>query len=289
MPFTDFTLGSDPELMLRDVSGNLRSAIGVISGTKKHPLSLEEGMAQHDNVNAEFGIDPASSEDDWVGRHGRVMRQLDTLIGKDLRLSCTASAFFPESELDCEEARQFACDPDFDPYDVMPNVIPPSASEGSLRSCGGHIHLGNEAIADDFDKKIAIVKTFDIFLGLPSLLLDKDPTSRRRRSLYGKAGAHRPKSYGIEYRAVGNFWVSHPELTRLMWRLVRDSLAAHSAGHVDGINKNTVRKVINAGRLDKAESALKDFIIPLLEKDSRELLAFCLNLPHSNLYESWEL
>jgi len=83
--------------------------------------------------------------------------------------------------------------------------------------------------------------------------------------------------------------VSHPELTRLMWRLVRDSLAAHSAGHVDGINKNTVRKVINAGRLDKAESALKDFIIPLLEKDSRELLAFCLNLPHSNLYESWEL
>jgi len=169
MPFTDFTLGSDPELMLRDVSGNLRSAIGVISGTKKHPLSLEEGMAQHDNVNAEFGIDPASSEDDWVGRHGRVMRQLDTLIGKDLRLSCTASAFFPESELDCEEARQFACDPDFDPYDVMPNVIPPSASEGSLRSCGGHIHLGNEAIADDFDKKIAIVKTFDIFL-------DRNPT-----------------------------------------------------------------------------------------------------------------
>lgn len=286
---TEFTLGSDPELMLCDKHGNLKSAIGVINGTKHNPWPLEEGMAQYDNVNAEFGIDPASSEDEWVDRHGRVMRQLDLLIGKDLRLKCMASAYFPESELNCDEARQFACDPDFDPYDVMPNVIPPSAADGNLRSCGGHIHLGNKSIAGDFDECISFVKTLDIFLGMPSLVLDKDPTSQRRRELYGKAGAHRPKVYGVEYRAIGNFWVSHPSLTRLMWKLVRDSLFAHAAGHVEGIKKNTVRRVINAGRIDKAEIAMKDFIIPLLKDDSRELLAFCLTLPHSNLYESWEL
>ncbi len=288
MSLTDFTLGSDPELMLRDRQGNLKSAIGVIDGTKKKPLFLEEGMAQYDNVNAEFGIDPASTEDEWVGKHGRVMRQLDTLIG-DLRLSCTASADFPEAELDCEEARRFACDPDFDPYEVTINVMPADASAGTLRSCGGHIHLGNSEIGGNFMMQLEIVKTLDVFLGIPSLLLDKDPTSQRRRKLYGKAGAHRPKSYGVEYRALGNFWLSHPDLTRLMWRFVRDAMEAHQNGHVEGINKNTVRKVINAGRLDKAEIAMRDFIIPLLRDDSRKLLIACLELPHSNLYESWNL
>jgi hypothetical protein len=289
MKSVEFTLGSDPELMLRDINGNLVSAIGIINGTKKNPFPLEEGMAQYDNVNAEFGIDPAESEDVWVGRHGRVMRQLDELIGKDLHLSCTASADFPKSQLQCDEAKRFACDPDFDPYDVMPNVIPPSASEGTLRSCGGHIHLGTKLVGDDLDKQLEIVKVMDVFVGIPSLLLDKDPSSQRRRSLYGKAGAHRPKSYGVEYRAIGNFWLSHPSLTRLMWKLVRDSLKAYVAGHVEGINKETIRKVINAGRLDKATIAMKDFIIPLLGNDTRELMATCLQLPHSNLYESWEL
>lgn len=285
----EFTLGSDPELMLRDKQGNLRSAIGIINGTKDKPFKLTDGMAQYDNVNAEFGIVPADNENDWVSRHGHVMAQLDKLIGKDLVLSCTASADFPASELDCEEARQFACDPDFDPYDVSVNTIDDGAADGTLRSCGGHIHIGQEQVGNDFDTQIETVKTMDIFLGMPSLLLDKDPTSQRRRELYGKAGAHRPKPYGIEYRAIGNFWVSHPKLTRLMWKLTRDGLEAHFNGHVAEINKATVRKVINKGRLDKAEEALKGFIIPLLEDDTRSLLDECLNLPHSDLYETWEM
>lgn len=288
MNLIDFTLGSDPELMLRNKQGELKSAIGIIDGTKQKPLFLNEGMAQYDNVNAEFGIDPASSEDEWVDRHGRVMCQLNSLVG-DLQLSCTASADFPKTELECDEAKRFACDPDFDPYEVSINVIPDGAADGTLRSCGGHIHLGNPEIGDSFSLQLEIVKTLDIFLGLPSLLLDKDPSSKRRRKLYGKAGAHRPKPYGVEYRALGNFWVSHPSLTRLMWKLVRDGMAAHQNGHVKSINKNTVRKVINVGRLDRAEVALQDFIIPLLSNDSRQLLATCLKMPHSNLYESWEL
>ncbi len=285
---SEFTLGSDPELMLRDKTGRLRSAIGVIDGTKRKPYPLNKGMAQYDNVNAEFGIVPASNESEWVDNHGEVIRQLDKLVG-DLRLSVTASADFPESELQHEEARRFACDPDFDPYDVTVNVIEGDAADGTLRSCGGHIHIGNDAIADDFNTQLDVVKTMDIFLGLPSLLLDKDPTSHRRRELYGKAGAHRPKPYGVEYRAIGNFWVSHPDLTRLMWKLVRDGLLAYQNGHTSGINKNTVRKVINASRLDKAEEAMKSFIIPLLKDDTRDLVVKCLDMPHSDIYDGWSL
>ena len=283
-----FTLGSDPELMLKDASGNLKSAIGVINGTKSRPHILPDGMAQYDNVNAEFGINPAEDEETWVSRHGKVLKDLDNLVG-DLRLCVIASADFPKSELESDEARRFACDPDFDPYDMAINVIEDGAAERTLRSCGGHIHIGNKSIGETFDLQVSIVKTLDIFLGLPSLLLDKDPTSKRRRTLYGKAGAHRPKPYGVEYRAIGNFWLNHPKVTRLMYRLVRDGLGAHQDGHVKGINKNVVRKVINQGRLDKAEEALKGFIIPLLEDDTRDLLKDCLTFPHHDIYESWNM
>ena len=284
----NWLLGSDPELMLIDASGNLRSAIGVIDGTKERPLQLEDGMAQHDNVNAEFGITPAKNEDEWVNRHRNVLVQLDSLIGDSLKLAVIASADFPESELNCEAARKFACDPDFNPYSVDVNTIPEGAADGTLRSCGGHIHFGSDMFKK-FDDILEGVKVMDIFLGIPSLLLDKDPTSTRRRELYGCAGAHRPKSYGFEYRPLGNFWISNPHLTALVWKLSRDGIEAFANGHVSGINKNAIRATIDAGRLDKAEEAMKGFIIPLLGEDTKELMDRCLQLPHSNIYESWEI
>jgi hypothetical protein len=49
----------------------------------------------------------------------------------------------------------------------------------------------------------------DVYLALPSLFIDTDTF---RRTLYGKAGAHRLKQYGInavgaEYRTLGPWWV----------------------------------------------------------------------------------
>jgi hypothetical protein len=51
-----------------------------------------------------------------------------------------------------------------------------------------------------------IARNLDITLGLRTLDWDRD---RIRRSMYGKAGAYRPKPYGIEYRTPSNKWVSH--------------------------------------------------------------------------------
>lgn len=283
-----FTLGSDPEVMLQR-DGKLISAIRIISGTKYAPIQIKDGMVQHDNVNAEFGINPAETETQWVDRHRSVLSQLDTMVGADVRLLVRASDYFPESELDCEEAREFACDPDFNAYTCEMNYIDDEAGCATLRSCGGHIHLGVDGLGEDIDAQISAVKTMDIFLGIPSLLLDKDTTSHRRRELYGKAGAHRPKLYGVEYRSLGNFWVSHPKLTRLMWRLTRDSLKALSDGHLDEINGKAIRTTIDKALIDKAESAMKNLVIPLLRKDTRKLLMEALELEHSCIYDGWKL
>ena len=53
------------------------------------------------------------------------------------------------------------------------------------------IHVGYEN--PDVDTSLALVKYMDVFLGIPSVVKDKD---KKRRSLYGKAGCFRLTDYG---------------------------------------------------------------------------------------------
>lgn len=277
------TLGSDPELMLKRDS-KLVSAIPIIKGTKQNPLRIEGGMVQHDNVNAEFGIDPASNENEWVELHRSAISQLDGLVGNDVKLSCTASAHFPESELECKEAKEFGCDPDYNAYTYDINDVDPELAEATLRSCGGHIHVGLKDLGSDMEWQNAVIRNLDLFLGVPSLLLDKDPTSHRRRELYGKAGTFRPNNYGVEYRTLGNFWISHPILTRLMWKLTRDSI---DAGEVL-IDQELVRETIDRSLKGRAQ-AITQKLMAVFRKDTEQLFIKALKLDHSDLYEAWGL
>lgn len=256
-----FSLGADPELMLVKEDGSaLVSAIPFFNGTKTEPTPIKKGMVQHDNVNVEFGIDPAKTEKAWLGNIREVLRQVVRMCPAGTRLLVRASDMFPVSELDSEEARIFGCDPDYDAYDVAPNVVPHEAKLSRLRSCGGHIHIGHPSIADNFPNQIGLTKAFDLFVGIPSIILDKDPTSARRRNLYGKAGCHRPKPYGIEYRTPGNFWVATEELAGLVYRLSGAALSAYLDGHMEGMDEGQIRSIINKGDVKAARKIVSGVV-----------------------------
>jgi hypothetical protein len=87
-----------------------------------------------------------------------------------------------------------------------------------FRSAGGHIHLGSENLQDPM-QVFSVIRMMDLFIGIPSIFLDTDDTSKERRRIYGHAGSHRVPDYGLEYRALGNFWLSSPELVGLMYDL----------------------------------------------------------------------
>jgi hypothetical protein len=58
---------------------------------------------------------------------------------------------------------------------------------------------------------------------VPSVLMD---TGDLRKQLYGKAGAHRIKSYGPEYRTLSNFWIFSKHLTSWVYDNVERALEA---------------------------------------------------------------
>lgn len=202
------TIGADPELFLEDQEGNLKSAIGRFGGTKQHPRPLMWGgypragyFVQEDNVAVEFNIPPASELKEFVEAiEWSVKRISDEAAQQMLRPRLDASALFPSTELDCPAAMIFGCEPDFNAWNGGKVNPRPRCEPNNLRSAGAHIHVG-------VNKKTSIlrmVKSMDLYLGVPSVLMDEDT---KRRELYGKAGAFRRKPFGWEYRVLSNFWL----------------------------------------------------------------------------------
>jgi hypothetical protein len=53
-----------------------------------------------------------------------------------------------------------------------------------------------------------------------------------RRKMYGRYGAFRPKSYGVEYRALSNAWVRDPDLYDFIYNLSQYAVATAQSGLV---------------------------------------------------------
>ena len=270
------TFGSDPEFMLQDEDGNLKSAIEVVPGTKEDRHDLGDGHAvYYDNVLAECSIRPGKSSQDAVDSHRQCFQRYAHLVAP-YRLATQASGNYPANECAHKEAQQFGCDPEFCAYELA--VIEPPECAGHFRSAGGHLHIGFNGGVDftpdqveaDVDlqelniavgwNRLWVIRMADLFIGIPSLLLDKDPTSRTRRKLYGVAGSHRPcETYGVEYRSLGNFWLSSPSLVALMYDLaqfcVKTVMEDHRHEEIwdKHLASEDVRRTINTWDMGTAE------------------------------------
>ena len=209
-------IGTDPEVFLQNSDGFIKSAIPFIPGSKAKPYFIsDEGHAiQTDNILAEFCVPPVKlSESDKMYKNiQHCLNYIDNYVsGKNLKHKISPAEIVSFEELCDPLAKEFGCDPDFNAWTLEMNERPSSDNE-QLRTCGGHIHIGYDN--SSFDQNVAIIKTLDLFLGVPSILLDTDTL---RRELYGKAGAFRVKEYGVEYRVLSNFWIQSQEMINLIF------------------------------------------------------------------------
>jgi len=255
------TLGCDPELFLVDAANNLTSCIGLIGGTKEVPLGLPLGdgyAVQEDNVAVEFNIPPASSAAEFSKYIRDTVAFLEghTKEKYGLAFSRLSAACFPPDQLTHPAALEFGCDPDFNAWTGRANPRP-KATDATLRSCGGHVHIGYK-FAEPEDK-IEVVKLCDLFLGVPSILVDHE--GGLRRQLYGKAGAYRTKAYGVEYRTLSNFWVIN-NLHEWVW--ANTQRAVESLGTIDANDvRDDVLLAINSSNIDAAQRLVSRFNIQM--------------------------
>jgi len=200
-----FTLGADPELFLLK-NGKPFSAIGLIGGTKEEPKPMQKRgfFVQEDNVSVEFNVPPAYNHQEFIDNIQYVMTSLKKKL-KKFELSEDSALVFPEEQLIHPQAQEFGCEPDYNAWTKEMNPRP-KATDASLRSAGGHVHIGTK------EDPIEVIRAMDLFVGCPSIKLDK---GLLRRQLYGKAGAFRPKRYGCEYRTLSNFWIFSKE--KIQW------------------------------------------------------------------------
>jgi len=302
----EFMLGSDPELMLRDKkTGRLVSAIPFIPEGKGEGRPLDKtghNRALHDNVLVEYNTQPARNEIEWVGTHTTVLRAIQRILDPvGLELHLQASANYPAAELKHPEARKFACEPDWSAWTLDINEIPASAAKRSFRSAGGHLHVGKikgsealNAILDDDYGKIDTVKMLDIYAGVPSVFLDKDTTAPARRALYGGAGAHRPKpEYGVEYRALGNWWLRSPVYTSVIYQLTDAALNALVAEKLPrllkAIGEDRIQHIINKSDVKEARRVYAEHILPTLKPTLKLQIARLDTDPSVSFQEAWKL
>jgi hypothetical protein len=202
---TEFKIGCDPEIFVGDHTG-FRSIIDTIGGTKDFPRPLQQlgnGFAvQEDNVALEFNVPPSSTKEEFIDNVVTARDFLNTLMQDafGLHLVKDSAAYFPESELLDPRALEFGCDPDFNAWTGKRNPRP-KADNATLRSCGGHVHIGAKLTRE---QSLEVIRGMDFRLGVASVLADK---GELRKKLYGKHGAFRVKPYGVEYRVLSNFWI----------------------------------------------------------------------------------
>ena len=208
-------IGCDPEVFLQDkYTGKFISAVGLVGGTKEKPRAFGKGFAIHeDNVAVEYNIPPAANVSEFLGNNLFALEEVQKVADDNgCVIAHVDHADFDADQLQTKGAQEFGCNPDFNAWKLMPNPSPnPPAS---LRTAGGHIHIGFEGNTRD---KITLVRCLDIFLGIPLNLLEPDS---KRNQLYGSLGACRLKDYGVEYRVPSNIWIRSEDMIQEIYQIV---------------------------------------------------------------------
>jgi hypothetical protein len=228
-------IGADPEVFVWSKKRKEFVCPNPFStGTKEKPQPLGSSLwrgVQIDGMALEFNTTPVSICGDLKREVGTCLDHLKRLVGPDHEVVITPTADFSDEVWDetPEDNKILGCNADFNAWTGEMNT-PPNPNV-KFRSGAGHIHVSwidtPVEITDDLTYVTqCVTKEMDASIGLASVLFDNDT---RRRDLYGKAGAFRPKGYGVEYRTVSNAWLRSSVLTNyvsglllgLSWRVSR--------------------------------------------------------------------
>ena len=226
-------VGADPELFLIK-DGEFHSGFGIIPGTKDNPHPVPNGAIQVDGMALEFNVEPTNVGSIFRHNVNSVLQTLREFVPAEYHFTIVPAVEFSTAHIASqpEQALMLGCEPDFNAYTMRENT--PPETTGNIRTAAGHVHIGWTKDADPSTHThmvscTALVQQLDCLLGLASVLYETDA---RRRTLYGRAGAFRPKPYGLEYRVPSNFWISESNKIDMVFRMVQRAVSDLRAGKI---------------------------------------------------------
>lgn len=266
-------IGADIELFLKNETTNeIMSAEGFIEGTKEQPFIFDTAnkffATSLDNVMCEFGIPPAKTADEFYANIQKSIGYINHNLPPGLCTVALPSANLHERWLQSVSSTTFGCEPDFNAYTLKTNVFE-FGNDPTLRSAGGHIHIGMDNPPPYFvhfykthEDHVQIVKALDLFLGIPSVILEPD---NKRKLLYGKAGCYRPKPYGVEYRTLSNYYVNSEGAIKWVYGAAMNAIEWLNEGNsISDTMGKTIETVINTNNKKAAEKIIKSFKLSII-------------------------
>lgn len=263
MELKNITIGADPELfIINEETGKVVSAVGIIPGEKKKPFidpSWEKGFGlETDNILAEFNIPPVNSCLSFVNNilfMQNYIRSFVKKINPNYNIKCVASQTVPEEELQSKQAKMFGCDIDYNVYTKKSNPKP-KGELTNTRSGGFHIHCGYEN--HNTITSLELIKLFDVYLGIPSVIKDPD---KDRRSLYGKAGCFRLTPYGFEYRTLSSAMMKDRDTLYFVWDQLEKAIRHYTENDYELPSSSIVQDTINSSNVKQAQNLIKYYKI----------------------------
>ena len=259
------TIGADIEWFLKDQKNEeIVSAEGLILGTKSSPYHFDKEndffATSLDNVMAEGNIPPARTPSEFYLAIQKLQNFIDETIPKGLKTVAIPSARLDEKWLVTENARTFGCDPSLNCWTLQ--EVRPLPSGDNCRSAGFHVHVGYEK--PNSDSNIDLAKAMDIFLGVPSVLIE--PENERKTVGYGLASNFRHQKHGMEYRTLSSYFSSSKELIEWCFNNTKKAIDFINNGYLSLIEDmgDSIQEIINHEDKHQAEQLVKDFKLDLI-------------------------
>lgn len=207
------SIGSDFELFVLDENEQkVINAKPYVKGTKKKPFNFDESdpfwCTSLDGVSMEGNIPPVYTAEDFDKSIQKVIDFMNSTLPQGLKTIHECAVYLDPSELRTREARTFGCMPSFTAYNLSEPSIIPDAKTTTLRTCCTHVHVKYDNMK--IETSLELIKAMDLFLGLPSLLIEP---MNPRRMLYGRLGEFRfDEAKTTEYRVLSSFFSQTKEL-----------------------------------------------------------------------------
>lgn len=261
-----YTIGADIEWFLKNKRTNeIVSAENIIKGSKTDPFRFDENNKFYatslDNVMAEGNIPPADNVKDFLNSITKLADYINTSIPEDLCTTAIPSARLNEKFLQTENAMVFGCDPSWNCWSL--EEIHPIPKGDNCRSAGFHVHIGYEN--PDGEVNIRLAKAMDLFLGIPSILME--PTNERRAVGYGGAGNFRHQKHGMEYRSLSSHFASSGSLMKWTYEATEKAIAFVNADgilFIDNLGEE-IQTIINEEDVTRAKEYVERFNLQLAE------------------------